>query len=213
MGFDGEKLAGTLALAVVAALTSSVGLMAESGPARGSEMRGFVPSTEVSSTQKLRSNECTFHDFAYCYTQTVQVSGALRASATSKVAAFASGTTCQNWMSKFANENGGEVQLPMASPPKGVSFDAHLVGWTGPGTYQGQSSGQSSNGSSSGANGPSVTVVVSTADTNYGTAQPTSVTAVVKANRSFTISFREVANTNDPNQVVSGMATYTCQNA
>lgn len=145
-----------------------------------------------------------------CYTGTLTVTGATSVTGSATTPQFDRGS-CQNWMSKFAAGSSDRgVELPGITLSNGtVSFSSGLVGWQGPGSYPLQITGTShlTFGGSGGviANGAVYTGPVA------GATQTATATAVVRADGSFTITFSNLADSNDPSRTVSGTAVYTCK--
>ena len=144
-----------------------------------------------------------------CYAGTLTVTGAVTASGSFSSPMFSQGS-CQSWMTKFAGKSSERgVDLPSINLSDGsATFSAQLVGFTGPGIYQLGLTGSShlAFGGSGGviAGGVDYTGPVS------GAAQTATATADVKGDGSFTVTFSNLADGNNPSQTVSGTAVYKC---
>jgi hypothetical protein len=162
------------------------------------------------------SDTCKFNDYKYCYTETLQLTGAVQASGIDQAGEYSN--TCQTWMADYANQNGGEVQLPqLILGTQGNTVElggVTLEGWKGAGTYalQTSGSGTSSYVSLGGEGG-----VIANANATYTVIEsptsPQSVNVTVESDGSFNVAFQNLANSSNPSQLVSGEAQYTCKNA
>lgn len=200
-------LASSLTICAIGAL----GVVALSLPASGTQLRADTASKTLKG-----ADTCQFHDYNYCYTETLQLTGAVKAHGSAKTAEFTG--KCKSWMADYAKQNGAQVELPQIVLGKqGDVIDLGAViwdGWKGPGTYPLDVSGGGTSSYVSLGDEGGITV---NAKTTYTTVDnpthPQKVNVTVKSDGSLAIVFQNLANGDDPSQVVSGSAQFMCKDA
>ncbi|GAC1338496.1 MAG: hypothetical protein NVSMB29_04370 [Candidatus Dormibacteria bacterium] len=145
-----------------------------------------------------------------CYTATLTVTGATSVSGSVTTPQLNRGS-CQTWMSKFAAGSSDRgVELPGVTLSNGAGFSASLEGWKGPGSYPlGSRAGTSY--LTFGGNGGVTANGVLYSGPVAGATKTAAATAVVQADGSFTVTFSDLADSNNPSRTVSGSAAYTCK--